>query len=788
MTKGPRYPGDRLAPWLAVALVAALAAWQHWEVVAGGGAHLWWIGGDSWKNVYAVVYHALHGESWWHSELMNYPFGEHIALADGQPLLANALRMLARAGIIDERGLTYLVLLLPIVSIPVLAAVNYALLRTWGLRRVPAAGWCVAIALLYPQLNRVTAHFALSYGWAFPAMLLLWQRARSAGWSLGACVPLGALCAALGLTHFYYLGVGGAMLLALTGVDALAHPRRTPWPRAALVVAVAVVTPVVISYLVIAASDVYPDRVSQPQGLFSYLSRPQALLTDTTQPYWLWFDRHVKSLNLPNLEGRAFLGTLVGAALVVGCVGALVRRARGARGWRPPPMPSRLYRGEVFTCVAVAGLATAVFSWGFPMAVKGAAFDVLRDSSGPLRQLRSLGRFGWATYYLWAPLGATLLTGYCQRIGAPAWRWLALSAAIGFTATEGLRAWRAQRFEGTPHVFYPQRERLAAAVTDSAYAAVVPVPYFSTGSENLNATSYFNTLYLSTYPALQGGLPHAGLFLSRTSFSQAMAGLELAGAPVNVPTTLVTDRGDARYLFAVTRFAYQDYPWTREWADPYREVGTLVFENDWLWLYAVAEPDLPRVGAAARRRHFAREWGLAEGSPLPRRDTVVGGSGGLHRYTFEKAPAGLPDVGLAGSWGLPVVGPPLELAAARLPPGVEPSDTLAADVLVALRAEGQAAAEFELRVEDAAGAVVALAVARPVDDYLAVYEGWVSLRLALAVPPGGVTYSLTARAARGAAGGAYVDEVVVRDARVRYLHTPGSGGLRVVDGRVWGPL
>jgi len=52
--------------------------------------------GDGLKNYTNVWYHVEHDSSYTTFEGMNYPYGDHLVMVDGQPLLANTLKWMDR--------------------------------------------------------------------------------------------------------------------------------------------------------------------------------------------------------------------------------------------------------------------------------------------------------------------------------------------------------------------------------------------------------------------------------------------------------------------------------------------------------------------------------------------------------------------------------------------------------------------------------------------------------------------------------------------------------------------
>src|SRR5688500_8721054 len=81
--------------WLIIATLAAVVAVSciWWTVVSNPANICIDLSGDGAKNYYTYLYHTLYGRGTWFMG-MNYPYGEHIVYADGQPFLSIPLSLL----------------------------------------------------------------------------------------------------------------------------------------------------------------------------------------------------------------------------------------------------------------------------------------------------------------------------------------------------------------------------------------------------------------------------------------------------------------------------------------------------------------------------------------------------------------------------------------------------------------------------------------------------------------------------------------------------------------------
>lgn len=158
--------------WIAaavlVALLAAIFIWQ--KVVLDPGNICVDIGGDGGKNYYTYLYHSLHGKGAWFMG-MNYPYGEHIVYADGQPALSVPLSYLPFITPQIALAVMHLAMMLSFVLGIVF---TYKILVAFNIHPAGAIFFSVLILTISPQVYKTFGHFGLSYMSVIP-MLFYWS-------------------------------------------------------------------------------------------------------------------------------------------------------------------------------------------------------------------------------------------------------------------------------------------------------------------------------------------------------------------------------------------------------------------------------------------------------------------------------------------------------------------------------------------------------------------------------------------------------------------------------------
>ncbi len=536
------YSADRAAgAWglLAGAFAFGILLAPLW---AAPGHHLFGTTEDGLKNYYTALWYVLHDQGL-HFTGMNYPFGEHVVFTDNQPLLALALRCWpapTAAGTVARvlGALNLLMLAAQVLTVPLVAM----LLRRCRLPLAYAVGAATVIALLSPQLVRLLGHYALAYSCVVPALWYGLVRAFEAPARAGrwwAC--LGVMTLLLGCLHPYYLLLSALLLGAYLSIGwwqapIVARARRGFWLGGVLALA----APLVVFQLGLRLTDPYaPDRLNSPYGFFEYSASVWSVFFPVSPPALTWWQAvfHTPS---PTWEGHAYVGMV--ATVVAGLTLARVaRRLRARQWWRlrhpalPPPLRTGLWAATLVLLFAMG--------WPFRWGLEG-----LLDLLGPLRQFRSIGRFAWIFYYVFSVYAAYVLyhgARLLQRRGRPALAAAVLVVGGGFWTMEAILngfgkaelllhplhgAGRTLLGAPTDPTAFPARLAAAHRRADE-FQAIVPLPFYSLGSEKLGQLTSDESGYYSMRASLETGLPIATAMLSRTALWQAQNLVQLLSAP-----------------------------------------------------------------------------------------------------------------------------------------------------------------------------------------------------------------------------------------------------------------
>ncbi|MBC6612968.1 hypothetical protein H8B15_18750 [Hymenobacter sp. BT507] len=571
--------------------------------------------GDGIKSYFALLYYVQidHGQQF---TGMLYPYGELLTYTDGFPLLAWALKTwesvfgLSKASVVGALNLTILLSSLPA------TALLYAIMRRYRVGQLLAACAALLIVFLSPQWFRITGgHLTLALFFAVP---LLWylqlrlmhatttrQRARwLAGYLLSALL--------LALAHPYYLLHALLLPLATAAVQLVQQlgRRAQPW-RMPLWLVLSGTLPVLLFRLWIGLIDSMADRPVNPYGFFVYHTNIASVFGPVIEPFAAVF-AFIFHTNAPIWEGYAYIGlpAVLGIGLlVVRGIDHLVRKR-----WLwilAPTLPNSLG-----TSLWAATLVL-LFAAGWPFILP--SFSGLIDWLPGLKQFRSLGRFAWIFYYvigvvtvvqLWQ-LYRMLQQRRVGRLGVVLLSLLLLLWGLEAkyqveAATHPLRDAQVATHFLSPDDNYA--ELLSKAGHDPArFQALLPLPYYSLGSEKFDLGGSEISVVEGFRAALNLRLPIIAGMMSRTSTTQALSLLQLFSSDLT-PKSLPAQLPSQRPLLVVA--SRQDALRPAETALLQRGAQQLL-QTDRVTLY-----ELPLTAFATARPAKERAWFAAHQASL----------------------------------------------------------------------------------------------------------------------------------------------------------------------------
>ena len=481
--------------------------------------------GDGLKSYAASVYHLKNDSSLFRSGIQNYPYGEMAFFADCHPMITNPIRILSKIGIDLSAYIVGIINLFMLLSI-VLAAIFLYLIFTelkisWWFAAVASVG----IAMLSPQIGRLGGHFSLSHlMWLPMLMWLLLKFDQKKSYGLSAIIGFVTFFAA-GM-HMYFFALFGFLFLFYWSFSLYSKQiniRNYQW---AVHLFIQFILPLILVQLIVGANNTIADRTTHPWGFFAYRAHPATVFLPIHKPY-ATIMRQIGMKYDYEWEAFAFIGLVALIGFIAG-VHRMITRIRKKQSWW------KVSENSLITAFFWASIASLLLSFSIPFNM-GLMF--LLEYLGPVQQLRALSRFSWLFFYVINILVFYGIFGLMKR-GIP-WKILGV-LALSFLLYDGYL--NVNQYAPNLNNRIPELDDTSNSTPENAwvstinpedYQAVLPLPYFHVGSENVWLESKCNSVQQSLIVSLKSGLPSMGVALSRTSISQTYKSLELACIPVS---------------------------------------------------------------------------------------------------------------------------------------------------------------------------------------------------------------------------------------------------------------
>lgn len=481
--------------------------------------------GDGLKNYYTLVYYVQHDKGW-HFSGMNYPYGENIIYTDNQPILAFALKWIDTYITDMDRHVVGTLNMLLLISIYLAVIISYVLLRRWGIGRWWALGSSLCIIMLSPQLLRMLAHYALGYVMFLPLLFLLIdlvirdQRRRWV-WSLLTAIWI----VIMSLTHMYFFLISLVILSSFILFWWWYHRREKQFVQSVIPwLAGVIVLPALLLISLKSGTDHITDRPEEPWGLDYFFTNFESTFISGIPPIdKVWPELLEKEK--PDIEKSAYTG-LMGLIMLPALIFFLFKKE-----------DDDFMNRHVKTYLAVSVLVWCVAAG----AIYQMGFKFIWDMIPPLKQFRSLGRFGIAFYYLYMLSCSYLL-----------WRIYLLLAQKGlarigkYILTIAFVIWAFESWLFMKSISAPvfrHNKTLSSAKDDyiplldaagkkpSDFQAILQLPLVAIGNETMGIARGFWVFSEGVHASIETGLPMIDYAMSRTSVSQGLDILELISTP-----------------------------------------------------------------------------------------------------------------------------------------------------------------------------------------------------------------------------------------------------------------
>lgn len=469
--------------------------------------------GDGFKNYFTFAYYYRYDHNLWFDG-MQYPYGDLLAYADGQPLLAQLFKMLRSVGLDITNYELYVVQALPFIALFFGGIVLHSILRSFNVPRYwtfITVAFCLALS---PQLFRHNAHFGLAYSFCFPlSWWLILRHDKCKIKTLNYVLAMSFLLLCVSFLHPYHLLISGMFIISLFIIQLIAK-RSFNWP-----LILSFLIPLVAYYLISSGMDPYETRTANPYGLYDYKTEFSDLI-----PFYGWIDyfrTSVYGLRHIYHEGYCYPGMMLFLFPVLLIILALRKTSiiQYFSNWK--------YLVAAFLCL--------LFGMGIHLLI---ANGIILEWLKPLKQFRGLGRFSWAFYYVFFISTSAFLYKWTQSLSTKYLKWgipILLLLSWSYDAYSYTHAFQtAVAKHASENLLkkniYIQSILENKGITPDHYQAVLPLPLPIEGAEKIYMQDDWLVKMLTIPYVFQTGTPMFGAYMSRLDLSSILKQLQLTSS------------------------------------------------------------------------------------------------------------------------------------------------------------------------------------------------------------------------------------------------------------------
>jgi len=481
--------------------------------------------GDGLKSYVGAIYHLEHDTTLFRMNAMNYPYGEMAFFTDCQPMITNSVKILSHIGI-DFRssivGITNLIMLFSIVLGAIFICLIFLELKvSWWFAALASVGIC----MLSPQIGRLGGHFSLSHIMWLPMLIWLLMRFdKSKSYWISAAIGLVTFLAA-GM-HMYFFALFGFLFLFYWSYSLYMKEFNFRDYRWILHLFIQLILPLILVQLIVGFNDTITDRTTHPWGFYHYKANPASVLLPIGKSYATFLAKFKAFQNM-EWESFAFVGLVSLFGFISGII-LMIRRIVKKQAW------SKISDNNLIVVFFWASVASLLLSFSIPFNL---GLQFLLDYLGPIQQLRALARFSWLFFYL---INIVVFFGIYKLmkkniamkiIGAFALAFLFYDGYLNVKVYAAIMNNRVAELEDKSNS--TPENAWVSLIDPNEFQAILPLPYFHVGSENVWVEPKCDILRQSFIVSLKSGLPSMGVMLSRTSLSQTYKSLALVNTPVS---------------------------------------------------------------------------------------------------------------------------------------------------------------------------------------------------------------------------------------------------------------
>lgn len=498
------------------------------NVVFKPNSYLFNESGDAIKNYFTYASH-LKEQSVVDSKIMNYPYGENFLYLDCQPAFSVILKILAVPfPAIINYSIGFINFLM-VFSLVLTSIFLYLLFKALKVSTFISIAGAFSIAVLAPQIFRMTGHFALSYSFVIPLTWLLFikfqQSSAKLKWSIIILIN--------NLFWFFvhaYLGmiISAFILLYMVFDLVIFRKDKLETLNEYLYLILQSIVPLLVFWMFISLSDDHIGRTNNQYGFLLYTANIDSVFFPNHPPFKDYFT----SLQLKQeWEGWAYIGIGSLIFIVLFIVNRIIRFFSNISF----ADDSSLLKNRILIPGLISSVILLLISMGYPFKWN---MEYLLDNFSIIKSFRGIGRFAWVFYYVITVTSVyfTYLVYSTNRIKIL--KVLPAIVVISLFLIEGLpyHAEISKTISQHNNAFNKSMMNEAflkglSLADKEKYQAIIPFPYYHIGSENYGKAATDKIYRLSMFLAYHSEIPLMSNYSTRTSIPESKSLMQIFAPP-----------------------------------------------------------------------------------------------------------------------------------------------------------------------------------------------------------------------------------------------------------------
>ncbi len=487
------------------------------EVLLSPNEYLFSATGDGIKNYFTFV-SQIKEDSSTISTAMNYPYGEHFLYLDCHPALSIIIRYLGVIFPIIIPHAVGIINVMMIASIGLSTWLIYLILMRYNVRPIVAAFAGFGIAVLAPQISRITGHYALSYSFFIPLLWYLTLRFYESKQKWKWSIIISIVTIYWFFTHAYLGMISFMFLFSFTLLNGLLSFKAS-YGRLSFYfhLFVQAVLPLLIMFVYSKWSDTHLYRTDNPYGFFIASSHLDSIIFPNHPPLNQLFGSYFE-LN-QHWEGWAYIGIGTSLSLCFSTLYFIYFLIRYRKSpFKTLEIPIHLL------IVLFASVLILLLSFAFPFT----RYPELLETFSAIKNFRGIGRFAWVFYYSSTIISIIFIYKICNQSRKTFWTAIpALLISTSFLV-EGIPYHQKiyNQINQMPNYFNPKMmdndwKKTISEIDFSKYQAIIPLPFYHIGSEVFSKEPSDKNLVISMVMAYYSNLPLVANHSGRTSIQEA---------------------------------------------------------------------------------------------------------------------------------------------------------------------------------------------------------------------------------------------------------------------------